>query len=144
VFADQYKAVPTLGFTHFQPALAHNRGQTRDALDKRSADGFRRAGLQDSQSQALRLKRHHRNAASFMELFNGDHQKIRRMEEQISREMALKMASSRFRQTYSRKADAAIVLDALRHRTEPWQILQRTCACFPISRNWKSRLRADR
>lgn len=40
VFADKYKNLPTLAFTHFQPGAAHNRGQARSALDSGLAYGF--------------------------------------------------------------------------------------------------------
>ena len=86
-FADEYKNLPTLGFTHFQPAQLTTVGKRAslwlydlildfDELEHR-IDSLRLLGSKGTTG----------TQASFMELFDGDEQKIRLLEELISEEM---------------------------------------------------------
>ena len=108
-FADQYKAMPTLGFTHFQPAQLTTVGK-RAALwlsellyDLKEVE-FRRSAL-----KLLGSKGTTGTQASFMELFDGDHEKIKIMEELIAAEMGFDGVVPVSGQTYSRKIDAGIL-----------------------------------
>jgi adenylosuccinate lyase len=111
-FATQYRAEPTLGFTHFQPAQLTTVGKRaclwlydfvldlqelerrRDDLPFRGAKGT--TGTQ----------------ASFLALFHGDHDKVKRLDQLVAKKMGFDRVLPVTGQTYSRKIDSQI-LDAL-------------------------------
>jgi adenylosuccinate lyase len=111
-FAEEWKAEPTLGFTHFQPAQLttvgkratlwlydlvldlHELERRRDDLPFRGAKGT--TGTQ----------------ASFLALFRGDHTKVKKLDRLVSRKMGFSKVVPVCGQTYSRKIDSQI-LDAL-------------------------------
>ncbi|MDR3278188.1 MAG: adenylosuccinate lyase [Oscillospiraceae bacterium] len=111
-FADAYKSLPTLGFTHFQPAQLTTVGKRASLwinellLDleevTRRIDGLRLLGSKGTTG----------TQASFMELFGGDHGKIKKMEALIAAEMGFDGVVPVSGQTYSRKTDY-FVLSAL-------------------------------
>ncbi|MGE4353550.1 MAG: adenylosuccinate lyase [Oscillospiraceae bacterium] len=109
-FADNYKSMPTLGFTHFQPAQLTTVGKRatlwiNDLLMDLDELDYRLKNL-----KLLGSKGTTGTQASFMELFDGDHNKIRRMEDMIANEMGFANGVVPVSgQTYSRKVDAAIV-----------------------------------
>lgn len=111
-FADRWKAEPTLGFTHFQPAQLTTVGKRatlwlydllldlaelerkRDTLPFRGVKGT--TGTQ----------------ASFLALFRGDHSKVRQLDELVAKKMGFDRLVPVTGQTYTRKLDSQ-VLDAL-------------------------------
>lgn len=111
-FSETWKAEPTLGFTHFQPAQLTTVGKRatlwafdfvldlremerrRDELPFRGAKGT--TGTQ----------------ASFLALFRGDHDKVRKLDELVAKKMGFGTVFPVTGQTYSRKADTQII-DAL-------------------------------
>lgn len=111
-FADRWKAEPTLGFTHFQPAQLTTVGKRatlwlydllldlaelerkRDTLPFRGVKGT--TGTQ----------------ASFLALFRGDHAKVRQLDELVAKKMGFDRLVPVTGQTYTRKLDSQ-VLDAL-------------------------------
>ena len=108
-FAKRYQAMPTLGFTHFQPAQLTTVGKRAclwlhdlllDLEDLEHVIG----GL-----KLLGSKGTTGTQASFMELFEGDHEKIKRMEELISQEMGFDSVYPVSGQTYSRKIDSKVL-----------------------------------
>lgn len=111
-FAVKYKDMPTLGFTHFQPAQLTTVGKRaslwiNELIMDLDEVVFRMEGL-----QLLGSKGTTGTQASFMELFDGDHGKIKEMERIIANEMGFDSVVSVSGQTYSRKVDSA-VLNAL-------------------------------
>ncbi len=104
-FADEYKALPTLGFTHFQPAQLTTVGKRASLwiydllLDlteiEHRIDSLRLLGSKGTTG----------TQASFMELFDGDETKVKRAEELIAAEMGFAASVPVSGQTYSRKAD---------------------------------------
>lgn len=111
-FALNYKDMPTLGFTHFQPAQLTTVGKRatlwiNELLMDLDEVTYRIDGL-----QLLGSKGTTGTQASFMELFDGDHDKIKKMEEIIAREMDFDSVVPVSGQTYSRKVDSG-VLNAL-------------------------------
>jgi adenylosuccinate lyase len=111
-FAQTHRALPTLGFTHFQPAQLTTVGKRaclwlydlcmdeeelrrrRDELKLRGAKGT--TGTQ----------------ASFLALFDGDHEKVKKLDAMIAEKFGFPGVYAVTGQTYSRKVDAQIV-DAL-------------------------------
>jgi adenylosuccinate lyase len=108
-FADAYKDLPTLGFTHFQPAQLTTVGKRAalwlsDVLADLSEVEYRISTL-----LLLGSKGTTGTQASFMELFDGDHEKIRKMEEMIAQEMGFSGVVAVSGQTYSRKIDSFVL-----------------------------------
>ena len=108
-FARKYKDLPTLGFTHFQAAQLVTVGK-RAAL-------WMNELLMDLEEVEYRLstlklrgsKGTTGTQASFLELFEGDHEKVKRLEEKIAKEMGFTAVVPVSGQTYSRKLDYNVV-----------------------------------
>jgi len=104
-FADEHKSLPTLGFTHFQPAQLTTVGKRASLwlydliLDLNEVE--HRIGF----LKLLGSKGTTGTQASFVELFDGDEEKVKRAEELISEEMGFKASVPVSGQTYSRKFD---------------------------------------
>ena len=102
-FARQYKALPTLGFTHFQPAQLVTVGKRATLwmnellLDLADVE-YRIANL-----KLLGCKGTTGTQASFLELFDGDHAKCRELDRKIAAEMGFEATAAVSGQTYSRK-----------------------------------------
>ena len=108
-FADKYKSLPTLGFTHFQSAQLVTVGKRatlwmNDLLLDLDEVEYRIAGL-----KLLGSKGTTGTQASFLELFEGDHEKCRELERKIAAEMGFDGVVPVSGQTYSRKTDAAVL-----------------------------------
>ena len=108
-FADKYKSLPTLGFTHFQAAQLVTVGKRatlwmNDLLLDLSEVEFRIENL-----ALLGSKGTTGTQASFLELFDGDHGKVEALEEKIAAEMGFSKVAPVSGQTYSRKVDAAVL-----------------------------------
>lgn len=104
-FADEYKSLPTLGFTHFQPAQLTTVGKRaslwiNDLLMDLSEVEHRIESL-----KLLGSKGTTGTQASFMALFDGDEEKVKKAEELISAEMGFSSTVPVSGQTYSRKTD---------------------------------------
>ena len=108
-FARQYKALPTLGFTHFQPAQLVTVGKRATLwmnellLDLADVE-YRIANL-----KLLGCKGTTGTQASFLELFDGDHAKCRELDRKIAAEMGFEATAAVSGQTYSRKVDYQVV-----------------------------------
>ena len=108
-FARQYKALPTLGFTHFQPAQLVTVGKRatlwmNELLLDLSDVEFRIENL-----KLLGCKGTTGTQASFLELFDGDHEKCRELDRKIAAEMGFTATAAVSGQTYSRKVDYQVV-----------------------------------
>ena len=105
-FARQYKDLPTLGFTHFQPAQLTTVGK-RATLWLQSV-------LLDLEELEFRIdtlrfrgvKGTTGTAASFKELFDGDYQKVKTLDKKLSERFGFKNVFAVSGQTYDRKVDA--------------------------------------
>ncbi len=104
-FADTYKALPCLGYTHLQPAQLTTIGKRATLwcnellMDLEDLE-FRIASL-----KLLGSKGTTGTQASFVELFEGDSDKIKAMEQMIAEEMGFDAVVPVSGQTYSRKMD---------------------------------------
>ena len=108
-FALKYKDVPTLAFTHFQPAQPTTIGKRatlwiQDLMMDLSDLEYVRDSL-----RLLGSKGTTGTQASFLELFEGDHEKVKELERKIAREMGFDAVTPVSGQTYSRKMDYAVV-----------------------------------
>ena len=108
-FAEKYKDQPTLAFTHFQPAQPTTVGKRASLwmLDLKM-------DLEDLEYVlgSLRLlgsKGTTGTQASFLELFDGDHEKCRRLDARIAEKMGFAGCYPVSGQTYSRKVDSRVV-----------------------------------
>lgn len=108
-FADQYKALPTLGFTHFQAAQLTTVGKRASLWMNEFLMDLHEVEYRLSTLKLLGSKGTTGTQASFMELFDGDQDKIRQMEEKIAAEMGFDGVVPVSGQTYSRKMDSFVV-----------------------------------
>ena len=108
-FADRYKDLPTLAFTHFQPAQPTTVGKRASLwLMEFKLDYDDLCYLIDSM-RLLGSKGTTGTQASFMELFDGDHDKIRRLDQMIAEKMGFAGVYPVSGQTYSRKIDSRVL-----------------------------------
>lgn len=111
-FAEQYKALPTLGFTHYQPAQLVTVGK-RACL---WAQDLLLDGLQLEQMLAGLRCRGVKGAtgtqASFLALFNGDEEKVCALDKLVAKKLGFETSFVITGQTYTRKIDTQ-VLNAL-------------------------------
>ena len=108
-FALQYKSLPTLGFTHFQPAQLVTVGKRATLWINDLLLDLEEVEFRISHLRLLGSKGTTGTQASFLELFEGDHEKVKELERKIAREMGFEDTVPVSGQTYSRKTDAAIL-----------------------------------
>ncbi|WP_185852277.1 adenylosuccinate lyase [Blattabacterium cuenoti] len=150
----EYHNIPTLAFTHYQPAQLTTVGK-RSALWLQSV-------LLDLEELEFRLKNIHfrgvkgtvGTADSFKELFNGDLQKVKDLEKKLSSKFRFQNVFSITGQTYDRKVDAQILnllsnisqsshkfsndlrlLQNLKEMEEPFEKEQIGSSAMPYKRN---------
>jgi len=108
-FAKKHRSLPTLGFTHFQPAQPTTVGKRAalwcydfvrdlDEIEYRAAD-LRFRGVKGTTG----------TQASFLELCGEDHKKVLRLEADVARQFGFDDVEPVTGQTYSRKVDAQII-----------------------------------
>ena len=108
-FAERYKALPTLGFTHFQAAQLTTVGKRATLWMNELLMDLEEVEYRLDHLKLLGSKGTTGTQASFLELFDGDHDKVKRLEEKIAKEMGFTGVVPVSGQTYSRKVDAAIL-----------------------------------
>ena len=108
-FADKYKALPTLGFTHFQAAQLVTVGKRATLWMNELLQDLDEVEYRVSSLKLLGCKGTTGTQASFLELFEGDHAKCRELDRRIAREMGFDDTVPVSGQTYSRKVDAAVL-----------------------------------
>lgn len=108
-FADRYKALPTLGFTHFQPAQLVTVGKRAALWMNDLLLDLDEVEHRISRMALLGSKGTTGTQASFLELFDGDHEKVKALEAKIAAEMGFDRVVPVSGQTYSRKTDAAVL-----------------------------------
>lgn len=108
-FADKYKDLPTLGFTHFQPAQPTTVGKRATLWIQDLLMDLEDVEYQLSKAKLLGSKGTTGTQASFLELFEGDHEKCKELDEKIANKMGYKACFPVSGQTYSRKLDSQIL-----------------------------------
>ena len=108
-FSEKYKDLPTLAFTHFQPAQPTTVGKRATlwlmdlTLDLEDLDHALNS------MKLLGSKGTTGTQASFLELFDGDHEKCRKADQMIAEKMGFSSCFPVSGQTYSRKIDSRVL-----------------------------------
>ena len=108
-FADEYKAMPTLGFTHFQAAQLVTVGKRATLWMNELLMDLQEVEYRLTTLKLLGSKGTTGTQASFLELFEGDHEKVKQLEAKIAKEMGFDAVVPVSGQTYSRKMDYNVV-----------------------------------
>ena len=153
-FAMEYRAMPTLGFTHFQPAQLTTVGKRATLWVNELVMDLEELEHRIDSLQFRGVKGTTGTQASFLELFGGDQEKVRRLEKLVSQEMGFEKVVPVCGQTYSRKMDANVLatlsgiaqsagkfatdlrlLSHLKEMEEPFQEKQIGSSAMPYKRN---------
>ena len=153
-FAMEYRGLPTLGFTHFQPAQLTTVGKRAALWANELVMDLEELNHRIDTLQFRGVKGTTGTQASFLELFGGDHEKVRTLEKLVSAEMGFEKVVPVCGQTYSRKMDANVLatlsaiaqsagkfatdlrlLSHLKEMEEPFQDKQIGSSAMPYKRN---------
>ena len=153
-FAMEYRGLPTLGFTHFQPAQLTTVGKRATLWANELVMDLEELNHRIDSLQFRGVKGTTGTQASFLELFGGDHEKVRQLEKKVSAEMGFEKVVPVCGQTYSRKMDANVLatlsaiaqsagkfatdlrlLSHLKELEEPFQEKQIGSSAMPYKRN---------
>ena len=104
-FADKYKSLPTLGFTHFQSAQPTTVGKRATLWTWEFMTDLQNLTEKLSSLRLLGSKGTTGTQASFLDLFDGDYKKVRRLDTLIAEKMGFPGVYPVSGQTYSRKID---------------------------------------
>ena len=108
-FALEYKDVPTLGFTHFQPAQLTTVGKRATLwMQDFYFDYLDVCELIDS-LMMLGVKGTTGTQASFLDLFDGDHEKVKELDRKVVQKMGFERSIPVSGQTYTRKIDFKVL-----------------------------------
>ncbi|MCR5406757.1 MAG: adenylosuccinate lyase [Lachnospiraceae bacterium] len=107
-FAEEYKALPTLAFTHFQPAQPTTVGKRATLWMNEFMLDLEELDFVLGTMKLLGSKGTTGTQASFLELFDGDHEKIDRIDPMIAKKMGFRECYPVSGQTYSRKVDTRV------------------------------------
>ena len=108
-FADEYKELPTLAFTHFQPAQPTTVGKRATLWMQEFLMDLEDLNYVLSTMKLLGSKGTTGTQASFLELFDGDHETINKIDPMIAKKMGFKECYPVSGQTYSRKVDTRVL-----------------------------------
>ena len=108
-FAEKYKDLPTLAFTHFQPAQPTTVGKRATLWTQEFLMDLEDLEYVLSTMKLLGSKGTTGTQASFLELFDGDQQKIDRIDPMIAEKMGFDACVPVSGQTYSRNTDTRVL-----------------------------------
>ena len=108
-FADEYKDLPTLAFTHFQPAQPTTVGKRATLWMNEFMIDLEDLDYVLGSLKLLGSKGTTGTQASFKELFNGDDETIDKIDPMIAKKMGFDAVYPVSGQTYSRKVDTRVV-----------------------------------
>ncbi|MBR2741976.1 MAG: adenylosuccinate lyase [Clostridia bacterium] len=153
-FARKYAKTPTLGFTHFQPAQLTTVGKRASLWIYELTQDLEDLEYISSRLKLLGSKGTTGTQASFMELFEGDEEKVKKLEKLIAAEMGFSECVPVSGQTYSRKFDSRVLnvlagiaqsaykfsndlrlLSHLKEIEEPFEAHQIGSSAMPYKRN---------
>ena len=153
-FALKYKDMPCLAYTHLQPAQATTVGKRATLWINELLYDIDELRYRLSSLKMLGSKGTTGTQASFMELFEGDSEKVKKLEELICADFGFDGVVPVSGQTYSRKVDAAIlatlsgiaqsaykfandlrILQSFKEMEEPFEAHQIGSSAMPYKRN---------
>ena len=108
-FADKYKDLPTLAFTHFQPAQPTTVGKRATLWMQEFEMDLEDLEYVKSTLKLLGSKGTTGTQASFLELFDGDQETIDKIDPMIAEKMGFEACYPVSGQTYSRKVDTRVL-----------------------------------
>jgi adenylosuccinate lyase len=108
-FALKWKDLPTLGYTHFQPAQLTTVGKRATLWAQDLAMDLEELEYRISNLKFRGVKGTTGTQASFLTLFDGDHAKCDRLDDMVTKRFGFESSFTVTGQTYPRKVDAAIV-----------------------------------
>jgi adenylosuccinate lyase len=108
-FADENRKTPTLAFTHFQPAQLTTVGKRATLWIQDLLLDLADIDHQLKELRFLGVKGTTGTQASFLELFDGNHAKVKKLDKDVTAKMGFEKAYSVAGQTYPRKVDAKMV-----------------------------------
>ena len=108
-FAEQYKALPCLAYTHLQPAQLTTVGKRATLWMNELVMDVENLEFQVRQLRLRGAKGTTGTQASFMELFEGNEEKVKKLEALVAEQMGFEKCVAVSGQTYSRKTDAYVL-----------------------------------
>lgn len=108
-FALKYKSLPTLGFTHFQPAQLTTVGKRATLWLQSLILDFEELEFFLETLRFRGVKGTTGTAASFLELFGGDYTKVKKLDKELSKRFGFDKVFGVSGQTYDRKIDAKVL-----------------------------------
>ena len=108
-FAIEYKSIPTLGFTHFQAAQLTTVGKRATLWLYDLLMDLEEVTYRKNKIYLRGVKGTTGTQASFLELFNHDHDKVKELDEKVCEKMGFKKSYPVTGQTYSRKVDSYVL-----------------------------------
>ena len=111
-FATEYKDMPTLGFTHYQPAQLTTVGKRATLWIQDLVLDYERLQYVKTQIRLRGVKGTTGTQASFLTLFDGDAKKVKELEHRVAQKLGYDKVFAVTGQTYPRKFDS-IVIDLL-------------------------------
>ena len=108
-FAEKHRDLACLGFTHLQPAQPTTVGKRACLWAYDLAMDLHEVEHRLAELKARGVKGTTGTQASFLELFGGDHGKVKRLEEIVARKMGFDAVYPVTGQTYSRKVDSQVL-----------------------------------
>ena len=148
-FAEKYKALPTLAYTHFQAAQPTTLGKRAALWMQDLMLDLEQLDFAAGNLKLLGCRGTTGTAASFLALFDGDGEKVKKLEALIAEKMGFSDVYAVSGQTYTRKVDfftlsvlSGIAQSAMKSRSSrsrsappPWPTSETPCAAS-ASRRW--------
>jgi len=107
-FAAKWRDLPTLGYTHFQPAQLTTVGKRATLWAQDLAIDLEELEYRISNLRFRGVKGTTGTQASFLSLFDGDHAKVERLDRMVTERFGFKESFAVTGQTYPRKVDAQV------------------------------------
>jgi adenylosuccinate lyase len=153
-FTKQYRAMPTLGFTHYQPAQLTTVGKRATLWSYEFAMDLEEIEYRIDTLLFRGVKGTTGTQASFLELFDGSHSKVKQLDKMVTEAFGFKKVCAVTGQTYQRKIDTTIIntlalvaqsahklcndlrlLSNLKEMEEPFEQAQVGSSAMPYKRN---------